>query len=142
MFSLNNRDHAFSLLGLKEFTDKEVQKSFARLQEPLKSAATATTEKTNPQDFQTLSIDVEIGIKRLAEKDYAIRLDNRTIAKVTKLVVGPPAAGLKTMTLAQYKRAVLILGEKLDPRVWNIGLSFLFTGKFLLTTAQPGLSPL
>lgn len=133
-FSLNSRDHAFSILGLKSFSDSEIRKSFAKLQEPLPLQASkseseqATAAASMPRADH--AIDVEKGIIRLAETDYPIKIDKKTLNKVTALVVG--GKNLEKhhrMTLAQYKSNVIALGEKLDPRVWNIGLSFLCTGK-------------
>jgi hypothetical protein len=69
------------------------------------------------------------GIQHLADTEYPIKLDAKAVKKVTELVVGKKADTTQTtMSLAQYKASVLALGERLDPRVWNIGLSFLFTG--------------
>ena len=129
-FSLNSRDHAFSLLGLRSFTEPEIQVSYRKLQE----VATAC-EDLNPEnrtESKTL-VDIEKGIQCLAKKDDSMRLDEKAVNKVTELVIGKPRTlndvSPAVMTLAQYQKKILELGEKLDPRVWNIGLSFLFTGK-------------
>jgi hypothetical protein len=134
-FSLNSRDHAFTLLGLKSFTDSEVKKSFKRLQEPVTSPSSVAVPSTNITHDETpkqhakeeIVVDVEKGIIRLAESEQSMRLDPKSIAKVTSLLIG--ANDNKVMNLTQYKNKVVALGEKLDPRVWNIGLSFLLTGE-------------
>jgi hypothetical protein len=125
--SQNSRDHAFSILGLKSFSEAEIETSFSRLQ-------TAPTEQRDERDVgfksNAASVDVVKGIQHLAETEYPIKLDAKAVKKVTELVVGKKADSKHTnvMSLAQYKASVLALGERLDPRVWNIGLSFLFTG--------------
>jgi hypothetical protein len=134
-FSLNSRDHAFTLLGLKSFTDSEVKKSFKRLQEPVTSPSSVAVPSTNIAHDETpkqhakeeIVVDVEKGIIRLAESEQSMRLDPKSITKVTSLLIG--ADDNKVMNLTQYKNKVVALGEKLDPRVWNIGLSFLLTGE-------------
>jgi hypothetical protein len=125
--SQNSRDHAFSLLGLKSFSEAEIETSFNRLQ-------AAPTEQRDERDVglksNTASVDILKGIQHLADTEYPIKLDAKAVKKVTELVVGKKADSTHTtMSLAQYKTSVRALGERLDPRVWNIGLSFLFTGK-------------
>jgi hypothetical protein len=99
--ALNSRDHTFRVLGLKTFTDEEIAESFRRLGEKDGLA------------------DVSQGIAKLST------LPPSTTHSVSKLVVGEHTP---VMDLPTYRKTVLALGEKLDPRVWNIGLSFLFTG--------------
>ncbi|KAJ1418212.1 major facilitator superfamily domain-containing protein, partial [Ochromonadaceae sp. CCMP2298] len=120
--ALNSRDHTFRVLGLKTFTDEEIAESFRRLGEKDGLA------------------DVSEGIAKLST------LGPSMTHSVSKLVVGEHPG---VMDLPTYRKTVLALGEKLDPRVWNIGLSFLFTGTSVgviipcmpLLVAQLGIPP-
>lgn len=116
-FSLNSRDHTFAILGLKSFSEPEIVQSFQKLQDV--------------SDEEGQAVNVQDGIKRIAETEYPVKLDHKTISKVIKLVSGTTESNsgkAVTLTLPEYRKRILELGEKLDPRVWNIGLSFLFTG--------------
>lgn len=140
-FSLNSRDHAFAILGLKAFTDPEISKSFHKLQEVTQGREQNVDSKNQNQN---LTVNVQEGIQRIAEAEYAVKIDQKTINKVTRLVIGgvPSHTGSNAsagtsggkqeqpvmLTLPEYRKRVLELGERLDPRVWNIGLSFLCTG--------------
>lgn len=143
-FSLNSRDHAFAILGLKSFSDSEIKQSFRKLQEITKGSTLELANKDNKLEPLAPSVNVQEGIQRLAEAEYAVKLDQKTINKVSRAVLGASPTPASTddaqgnvqnggspvlLTLPEYRKKVLDLGEKLDPRVWNIGLSFLCTGE-------------
>lgn len=134
-FSLNSRDHAFAILGLKTFSEAEVAQSFARLKSV--QDVQSDTFQSHPSEQErspSETVNIHKGIEILAKKDYSISLDQKTINKVSALVTGVKIGQAvdspgNTMNVAGYQKKIHELGEKLDPRVWNIGLSFLCTGK-------------
>ena len=143
-FSLNSRDHAFAILGLKTFSEAEVAQSFARLKSVQEiQSDTLQSHPTEQERSPSDSVNIHKGIEILAKNDYSFPLDQKTINKVSALVTGGKVGQAvdspgNTMTVAVYQKKIHELGEKLDPRVWNIGLSFLCTGKqcFCLSIMQ------
>ena len=134
---MNSRDHAFGILGLRTFSEAEVAKSFARLK-AAQEVKVDSTDTSAPQQTSDL-VNIHRGIDILAKQEYSIPLDQKTINKISEMVTGTKASVGGTekndvvvrgqsMTLSQYQKNIHDLGEKLDPRVWNIGLSFLCTG--------------
>jgi len=134
---MNSRDHAFGILGLRTFSEAEVAKSFARLK-AAQEVEVNTSEAPAPMQTADL-VNIHRGIDILAKQEYSIPLDEKTINKISEMVTGTKASAGGTekndaavsghsLTLAQYQKNIHDLGEKLDPRVWNIGLSFLCTG--------------
>jgi len=134
-FSLNSRDHAFAILGLKSFSEAEVSQSFARLKSVQEIQSDAFQSHASEQGLSpSETVNIHKGIEILAKRDYSIPLDQKTINKVSALVTGVKIGQAvdspgNTMNVAGYQKKIHELGEKLDPRVWNIGLSFLCTGK-------------
>lgn len=135
-FSMNSRDHAFGILGLRTFSEAEVAKSFARLK-AAQEIQTDSLETVVPTQLDV--VNIHKGINIIAKNEYSVPLDQKTINKISEMVTGskvlasePDKADVvvkgQAMTLAQYQKNIHALGERLDPRVWNIGLSFLCTG--------------
>lgn len=108
----NHRDTAFKVLGLKSFSDEEIKSSFEKL-------------KSTPDDD---GVNVFKGVQALGAVSDHDSLSESKAFEVSKLVLGDSTPFSTMLTFADYKKSVLALGEKLDSRVWNLGLSFLFTG--------------
>jgi len=125
--SFNARDHAFHLLGLKTFSDAEIQRSY----ESLGGRMDGTV------------LDIPVAVEKLGKVYPTGEMDAATVRQVNRLLVGrrwggeggdrsdsvdPALSKRMSMDQTAYRKCVLALGEKLDPRVWGIGLSFLFAG--------------
>ena len=106
------REYAFHILRLKSFTEEEIEASFNFLRK-----TTAGGDK------------ILLGNAiRQAAYDYQHNLSPETVRDIVQLFPSNKQSSSELINLREYKKIVETLGEKLDPRVYNIGACFLMTG--------------
>lgn len=121
--SLYYREEILELLQLKTFTEEEWRQSFQSLQVDkadntieLKESLTHLYQQKVPWlPLNNKKIEV-LASEILPKKTHPSSLDN------------VPSFQNKRITFDQYKQYLTKYSERLDKRVWNIGMSFLLTG--------------
>lgn len=121
--SLYYREEILELLQLKTFTEEEWRQSFQSLQIDqadntieLKESLTHLYQQKVPWlPLNNKKIEV-LASEILPKKTLPSSLDNI------------PSHQNKRITFDQYKQYLTKYSERLDKRVWNIGMSFLLTG--------------
>lgn len=84
---------------------------------------------------------IPAGVEKLGKGTGGGEMDTATVGKVNRLLMGkrwaqeggrdavdPTISQAMHMDQTAYRTCIIALGERLDPRVWGIGLSFLFAG--------------
>ena len=108
----NLREEVLDVLQMKSFTEDEFQKSFDSL-------------KIKETDTQ---IHVNDGFRRLYQDKFPqLQLNDSKLVDINKELLGSLDPSVE-LDYSQYKERLTKMAEKLDKRVYHIGLSFLLTG--------------
>ncbi len=134
------------LLRLRRYDEEEIRNAFARLQDPAASHICASDERD--KEIPSGTVDIRAGLERLAREKETHRAElglttlsatdlHRTGGELEASLLGrklsstigaPSVIADKPLDAQAFHRVVTAFGERLDSRVWSIGLSYLCTG--------------
>eukprot|EP01038_Epipyxis_sp_PR26KG_P009038 gene9038-12185_t len=126
----SSRTQVFELLNLRKFDQNEIKASY----ELLKSRGVIVDDSIHSNlgsaSFNNTDMlnNIDNRLKKLASEKNII-LSEKSLIATRNVVLGSDSPGIgEVVAYDKYSNRVTKLGEKLDPRIWNLGFSFLLTG--------------